>query len=147
MKAVALLLALACLATVSGAADKAPPPPKDKVLVLDPIRIIEAPIISYAIDIAVYADPKTRLTTNILITRVLPDTDAERAGLQKGDEIVKIDGEPVKGMDSRVGADTQLGRLLLNRTPGDPLKLEIIVRRPQEFTLRANRGIPTMKLK
>jgi predicted metalloprotease with PDZ domain len=142
MKAASFLLALVCLATLSGK-DKIPPVvANEKVLVLEPFKVSESPLISYAIDIAVYAEPKTKTVTRIFITRVLEDTDAARAGLQPGDEIVSLDGVPVKGMEARVGPDSALGRFLLNRDHGEKLNFEIITRRTEKVTLRAQRGIP-----
>ncbi len=142
MKSLPLLLALLCLATVSAKdkETKLPDPANDKVYVLEPYKIEGKPILSFAVDIVIYADPKTRQVNHIFISRVLPDTDAERAGLQRGDEIVKIGGKQVEGMDSRVAPGTELGRIFLNREPGEPLDFEIIVRRPEKFTLHAQRG-------
>jgi hypothetical protein len=139
MKVATVLLSLVCLVTLSGK-DKSPPiPVENKIVVLEPIKIQGSPIISFAIDITIYAQPKTRKVDRIFIARVLPDSDAERAGLQKGDEIVKLDGVSVKEYDAIVSIESPLGRVLLNRTPGDPLKMEVIARRPQSFTLRAQR--------
>lgn len=144
MKAVSVLLTLVCLATVSGK-DKLPPAvANEKVLVLEPMKIKETPLISYAIDIAIYADPKTKLVTRIFITRVMEDTDAARAGLQPGDEIVSLDGVPVKGLEPRVGPDSPLGKFLLNRDHGERLNFEIITRRTENVTLRASRGWPAI---
>ena len=80
--------------------------------------------------------------THIFITKVHPGTDADKAGLQEGDEIVKLDGEPVKGLDPRIVKDSPLGRILLNRTPGEALNLEVITHRKQELTLHAQRELP-----
>jgi S1-C subfamily serine protease len=139
MKAAPLLLALLCLAAVSGKDQNPPVLVEDKIVVLEPLKIQGSPIISFAIDITVYADPKTRKVDRIFIARVLPDTDAEKAGLQKGDEIVKLDGVAVKDFDAVVSLESPLGRILLNRFPGEALKMEVIARRPQSFTLRAQR--------
>jgi len=117
-----------------------PDPANDKVLVLEPLKVEGQPLISYAIDITIYADPKTKKVNRIFIARVLPHTDAEQAGLQRGDEIVKIGGIAVTELDSRVAPDSALGRIFLNRDPGEPLDLEVLVRRPERFTLRAQRG-------
>ena len=144
MKVASVLLALVCLAPVAGKEKDRPPPPlaDDKIVVLEPFKVTGSPIISFAIDIVVYGNPKTKKVNRIFIDRVVPDTDAERAGLQAGDEIVKLDGVAVKDMDAEVSRDSGLGKIFLNRTPGEPLKLEVITRRTEHFTLRAQRDRP-----
>jgi len=117
-----------------------PPVVNEKPVVLEPFKVRDNAIISFAIDIVIYASPETRTVTHIVISRVRPGTDAERAGLQAGDEIVKLDGEPVKGLDPRVVKDSPLGKILLNRDPGEPLKLEIITHRTEHFVLHAQKG-------
>lgn len=142
MKPLPVLLALACLTPAPGKEKNPPAPANEKILVLDPIKIQGSPIISYAIDISVYADPKTKKVNRIFITRVIPGTDAERAGLQAGDEIVRLDGVAVKELDSEVSVRSPLGRIFLNRRPGEPLNLVVLTRRPEKVTLQAQRGSP-----
>ncbi len=141
-------LCLFCLLGVAGHGRDQPPTPKpaipppaekEKAIELEPFKVHEKPIISFAVDIVIHTDPVSRNVTRILITRVLPRTDAERAGLQPGDEIVKLGGTPVQGLDATVVAGSPLGRLLLGRDPGDVLDFEIHTRRRQEHTLRAAR--------
>jgi len=144
MKVASSLLALLCLATVS-AKEKdlaAPLPVEGKVLVLEPFHVQGKPISSYAFDMRIYGNPYTKKVERIFITRVLPDTDAEKLGLQAGDEIVRIDGVAVKEMDGLVAADSPLGRIFLGRQPGEPLNLEVIVHRTEKFTLHATRALP-----
>lgn len=146
MKALPCLLALLLVPAPArekpGKETPADRKPAEEVLTLDPVKVHEKPILSFAVDLAVYADPKTKLVTRVFITGVQPNTDAEHLGLQAGDEIVKIDGQPVAGMDAVVAAETPLGKVLLNRRPGEPLKIEVITRRTQNFTLRAQKGSP-----
>jgi len=144
MKAVSftLLLTFVCLAAVSGEDKKTPTPENEKVIVLEPFKIKGSPVISFAIDITVYADPETKKVNRIFISRVLPDSDAEKAGLQAGDEIVKLDGITVKELDAVVSINSPLGRIFLNRRPGEPLKLEVLTRRAEQFTLHAQRENP-----
>ncbi|MEJ1972562.1 MAG: PDZ domain-containing protein [Lacunisphaera sp.] len=145
MKVASALLALLCLAPAS-AKDKAPSPPPvdDKVVVLQPFEIKGKPIISFALDLRIYMDPATRKVERIFITRVWENTDAEHAGLQVGDEIVKVDGMSVRELDARVAADSPLGRIFLNRPPGEPLRLDVITRRTEKFILHSQRPMPDL---
>jgi membrane-associated protease RseP (regulator of RpoE activity) len=141
MKVAFPLLALLCLAPVF-AKDKASAPPvanEDKILVLEPFHIQGKPISSYAFDMRIYGDRETKRVRRILITRVLPNTDAEKLGLQPGDEIVKINGAAVKDLSAEVAPDSPLGRIFLNRDPGEPLDLDVVVHRAEKFTLHAQR--------
>lgn len=140
MKRLPAILILLALSPAFG--NEVAPPADDKVVKLEPFKIRDNAIISFALDIAIYVEPDTKKATHVLITRVHSGTDAAQAGLQPGDEIVKLDGVPVKGMDSRVVKNSPLGHILLNREPGEPLKLEIITHRTQDFTLHAQRGSP-----
>lgn len=135
-----------CLLCVAGHGRDQPPPAKpvipppaekEKAIELEPFKVHEKPIISFAVDIVVRNDPATGRVTRIFITRVLPRTDAERAGLREGDEIVSLDGVAVKGLDATVAAGSPLGRFLLGRDPGDTLTFGVVMRRTRECTLRA----------
>jgi C-terminal processing protease CtpA/Prc len=141
MKPLPALFALLLLATATGK-DAPPVTATEKPLELEPVQVRGNAISSFAIDIVIHSDRETKRVNRIFITHVRPDTDAERTGLQVGDEIVKLDGVPVKGMDSRVAEGSPLGRIFLAREPGDDLKLEVLTRRTQNFTLRAQRGSP-----
>jgi len=63
-----------------------------------------------------------------LITQVIPDSPADEAGLQEGDRIVEIDGEPVE-------SDQSLADIIQAREPGDRIDLEVI-RPGEEETLQ-----------
>lgn len=134
---VVLLASLVLLAPL-GAKDKAPA--DGKVFILEPFKVKGAAASNFAIDIRILVDAGTNKVYKILITRVVEDSDAAELGLQTGDEIVKIDGVPVEGMDPKVDISSQIGRIFLNRQPGDKLKLEVLTRRIQEVTLRAQLG-------
>lgn len=134
-----LSVLLALLPATAAVGKQTAPPKGEKPIELEPMRIHEKPIISFAVDIVIYTGTDNKAVTRIFITRVLPGTDAERAGLRQGDEILKLDRVPVKGMDPVVAAESPLGRLLLNRPPGDTMKFEVFTRRVQDHTLRAGR--------
>lgn len=63
------------------------------------------------------------LTPGAVITEVVPDSPAERAGLQSGDVIQAVDGQ-------QVGLEKDLAALIAEYEPGDRLTLE--VQRPGE---------------
>jgi C-terminal processing protease CtpA/Prc len=139
MKPALFLVSLLLLVPLS-AKDKPPAPGTTKVFELEPFRVKGTAASNFAIDIRILIDSRTNRVFKILITRVAADSDASDLGLQVGDEIVKIDSIPVEGMDPKVDITSQIGRIFLNRHPGDPLRLEIITRRTQKITLRALQG-------
>ena len=136
---VVMLASLVLLAPLC-AKDKPPAPSDGKVFILEPFKVKGTAASNFAIDIRILVDAGTSKIFKILITRVVDDSDAAELGLQVGDEIVKIDGVPVEGMDSKVDVASQIGRIFLNRHPGDQLKLEVLTRRTQKVTLRAQPG-------
>jgi C-terminal processing protease CtpA/Prc len=70
--------------------------------------------------------------TGAVVTKVIEDTGAERAGLREGDVIVGIDGEELDGSWS-------LTKEILKKEPGDRVDLEII-RDGDRQTLTAELG-------
>jgi C-terminal processing protease CtpA/Prc len=101
--------------------------------------------VTFAVDIGISVSQETKRVDRAFITRVRPGTDADKAGLRAEDEILKLDGVPVAGMDPGIDASSQLGRLLRNRMPGDTLRIEATTLRAREITLRAQRGFPGMR--
>ena len=138
-----LLLPLVVLALLSplSAKDKKPPAlAGDEVVVLDPFKVRGTATSNFAIDIRILVSTDTGKVFKIVIAKVYEDTDAADLGLQAGDEIFKIDGVSVEGMDPKIDIASQIGMIFLNRHPGDTLRLEVITRRTQKVTLRAQLG-------
>jgi len=76
-----------------------------------------------------------------LVSSVVPDSAAERAGLQPGDVITKFDGKPI-------GAAGELSALVGQASPGDKAKLEILRKgetRELSATLGALKAEPAEK--
>ncbi len=144
MKAIAPLLALFCLVSVFAQETKSVPPvaANGKLLVLDPLNIRGKPVNSFGFDLLIYADPQTKKVSHIVISRVIPGTDAEKARLRAGDEIIKVDGVEVRGLDPEVSADSALGRIFLNRPLGTQVKLEALIHRTAGFTLHVRPQTP-----
>ena len=136
-----LLVAVLVVGALPG--EETPPITDDKVVVLEAMKITGTPIISYAIDIRVYQDPDTKKVDRIFITKVYPHTDAEAADLQIGDEILRINDVPVQDYEASVSVKSPLGKLLLNRFPGEAIRLDVLTRKTEKVTLRAQR--PTLK--
>ena len=67
-----------------------------------------------------------RGSVGVAVTRVAPRSPAERAGIKKGELILKVQGEPVKGLDafavrSRINSNARSGLTLeLMLPPGAP---------------------------
>lgn len=90
---------------------------------------------SFGFDIHTYVNAENKIHL-MLIGQIAEGGSAFGRDLQPGDEIVKINGRPVRDFDRLVSPQSELGKLLLNRRPGDMLELEIIKRRPAKVTLR-----------
>lgn len=71
------------------------------------------------VDPATAAQYDLGTTTGALIQQVEPGTPAAAAGLEQGDIVVAVDGEPVSGFGEFAG---RIGQ----RTPGDTVELDII---------------------
>jgi membrane-associated protease RseP (regulator of RpoE activity) len=71
-------------------------------------------------------EPGELLSLGALVVAVVPDSPADRAGLQEGDRILAIDGR-------RVGLEWDLAELIRRYEPGDQVTLK--VDRPEEDSL------------
>ena len=100
-----------------------PPPPGTATL--KPFRIREAPVTPFPISIRATWTPAGDRVVAIAVTSVAKDSEAEHKGIQEGDAIVAIDGRKVEDFTAGVGQDDELGRIFLNRHPGDHVTLEL----------------------
>ena len=123
-------------APAPAATTPAPAPATSEVVTLEPFKVHGSASSNFAVSVRISVNPDTN-KTQIIITKVYPFSDASRLGLEPGDEIVKINGAPVADMDPKVGAETPLGKLLLNRKSGDGLDLQVAMHRIRSLTLRA----------
>lgn len=133
-------LACVCLAALLpgllSAKEKTPPKDPGEIVTLDAYRVSGKAIGNFCIAIRILHNAEHK-KTKLFIIDVSEHSDAEKLGLQVGDEIVKIGGVPVEDMDPRVTKDSPLGKIFLNRTPGDTVDLEVVTRRTKQVTLRA----------
>jgi 2-alkenal reductase len=76
--------------------------------------------VSYGmIDAELAAENNLPVQNGALISEVQPDQPAAKAGLKAGDIIIALDG-------LKLGSDTSLRGVLLQRQPGDTVKLEVL---------------------
>ncbi len=135
MKFTPVLVSFALLGLLV-AKEKEPPAPADEIVTLDTFKVRGTPLNSFALSMRILVNAEHK-KMRIVVTEVIENSDAQALGLQVGDEIVRINGEPVEDMDPRVGKDSPLGKVFLNRAPGDTIDLEVVTRRTKEVTLRA----------
>jgi len=147
MKLAPLLLCCALLPLLAAqenppapTATPAPLPAEPEVVQLETFKVKGTAISNFAISVQILVNREEK-KTKIIITKVLPFTDASQLGLRPGDEILKINGQPVADMDPKIGPDSPLGLLLLNRKPGAALDLEVTTVRTRSLTLRAGGAI------
>lgn len=100
-----------------------PAPPG--AVAMKPVRIRNAPLTNFPISIQIHWAAGGDRVAAIIITRVLADSEAERDGLQAGDAIVAVDGRRTEDFTGGVGRDDPLGRIFVDRRPGDHVTLEI----------------------
>ncbi|HET7535701.1 MAG TPA: PDZ domain-containing protein [Candidatus Didemnitutus sp.] len=141
MKSACTVLLWLVLVGSLSAAEKMPAEPEEKIVTLDSYDVRGRPVSSFPITIQVQYNPELK-KTKLVIIYVTPESDADRQGLRAGDEIVKIGGKPVEDMDPRVTKDSPIGKIFLNRKPGDRLDLEVVTHRTKAITLRASPAIP-----
>jgi serine protease Do len=82
---------------------------------------------------------KLRDETGVEITRVAPESPAERAGLKSGDVVLQINGMKVEGLE-------ESSRLVRETPPGRELKLEIYRNGTTQTVMArvAERPVPTL---
>jgi S1-C subfamily serine protease len=82
--------------------------------------------------LGVYIEGTHHEKAGVRVTRVIDDSAAEAAGLERGDVIVGFDGEPVYGTDD-------LRKLVDGLTPGDMVRVDYL-RDGEEQSLRVELG-------
>ncbi|MDB6113576.1 MAG: hypothetical protein JWQ62_521 [Lacunisphaera sp.] len=107
----------------------------EEALELPKLAIKGSPISSYGFGISALRDPVTKKIKRLIVADVTEDSEAQRRGIQEGDEILSINGTKVAGMDGLMKPGFLLFDLLVNQPAGQSIKFEIAVRVPKTFTL------------
>ncbi len=100
------------------------PPPTGSVA-LRPVRIRGNPLTNFPFSLQIRWSETSDRITAITVTSVPENSESARAGIRAGDTIVAIDGRKVEDFPAGVGQHDELGRIFVNRHPGDAVSLEI----------------------
>lgn len=107
------------------ALQKAAPVPAGAVA-LAPFRVHENPLTSFPVSLRVMRDPAGDHVQRIYITEVPADSTTERAGVKVGDEVLRINDQPVTAFTGGLGRRSELGQILIDRRPGSMVEFEIL---------------------
>lgn len=135
------MLPLAALLSLPALARSERTPAVESEVLLKPFVVKSDPINSYAFALTVSVNKSTKKISRLLITAVGEDSDAERAGLRNGDEIVRINGRSVSDLDPDLGPNGQLHQWLINRPGGEKLNIEVVTTRTKKVTLNATEPV------
>jgi hypothetical protein len=120
---------------------KKQPAPKG-VVELEPFRVQGIPLTSFPISFETSRDRITGHVRQIIVREVPPSSTTEQAGVKPGDQIIAINGRSIREFHGGITIDSELGRIFLNRRPGDTVHLDLIAadsQQPYSVTLQ----IPT----
>ncbi|HRI81084.1 MAG TPA: PDZ domain-containing protein [Opitutaceae bacterium] len=112
---------------------------EDNPVRLEPMRIKEDPINSFGFQLKIMIDRDTKKIVRAYCGEVIEGSSAHRSGLQPNDEVVKINGRTLAGMDAHVSPDSELGRLLIGQRAGTMIDLEVISKRTKKLVVTAGR--------
>ncbi len=106
---------------------------------LEPMIVKDDPINSFGFELKIVVARDSNKILRAFIGEVIEKTSAHKSGLQPNDEVVKINGRPLAGMDARIGPDSELGRLLIAQRDGTMLDMEVITQRTRKLVITAGR--------
>jgi hypothetical protein len=105
-----------------------PEAPADGVILLTPFKVKDDAITSFPISVHVEGEHVHHRVLHLLVTEVLTD----ETPIEVGDEITAIDGRPVAEIEAAMERDSELGRIFLNRRPGNKVRLQLVSARTHE---------------
>lgn len=126
------LLLVSWLAAAEPAATK-----PDETIALPKYQVKGETVCPFGIGIAGTREAGTHKMKRLFITDVTSGSEAERLGLEAGDEILSINGKKVAGMDGTKQAGAELFEQLVNQAPGQTVALEVVVHSVKNLTLTA----------
>lgn len=99
--------------------------PSTGTVAMDAYTVKNTPVSDFPLSIDIERSPDNARVATITVSGVPADSTTERAGVQQGDVVLSINGRKSTDYAAGVGKDTELGRIFLNRSPGDEIVLEI----------------------
>jgi len=132
----AAFLLLACLCSALHAA--APTRPESgETITLPKFEVKGNAICCYGFGVIATWDAKTQTVTHLYVDEVSPDSEADRIGLQRGDEILSINGRKIADMKGGLKRGSDLFALLVDQPVGRMTDFEVTVRVVKKVVLSA----------
>ena len=136
MARLALCLALAPGLAAAGRSRPPEPATEAGAPVPLPMILVEAkPLTSFGLSLQMVAVRQTRQVLRMFVREVVPQSEADYGGLQPGTEILSINGRAVDTFVAGFTAESELGKLFVNRHRGD--RVLLLVRPPGETDSRS----------
>lgn len=131
----ALSLVLACLGTALPAAEPVANPAE--IITLPKFEVKGKIICSYGIGVVAVTSKKTGNITRLYVDEVQPGSPAARLGLQRGDEILSLNGIRIADLKGGTKPGSDLFDLLVNQPVGRMIDVEVTIRVVKKIVLTA----------
>ncbi len=95
------------------------------VVTIPPVRVKDIPVSSFSLSLEITRNAAGDRVAGIVVTGVPAGSLAEQAGIRAGDAIIAINRRKVEEFAAGVEKDSEIGRVFLNRGPGDTVQLEL----------------------
>lgn len=102
---------------------RAAPPPG--VVAMAPLRVHRDPLTTFPIGLGIKEDPFSGRISAIVVKFVPRGSPTESDGVQVGDIVLAIDGRKTADFSGGIGRGSALGRIFLDRNPGDTVTLKL----------------------
>ncbi|MDI1247670.1 MAG: PDZ domain-containing protein [Lacunisphaera sp.] len=132
----AACLLLACLCPALCAAAPVPIPVEESIT-LPKVQVQGNIICNFGFGLVATWDKKTQRIGHVYIEEVVPGSEAEKLGLQRGDEILAINGQRVADMKGGMQRGSDLFEVLGNQPVGRTIDVEVAVRIVKQVILTA----------
>lgn len=106
---------------------------------LEPTNTGEKPANGLGFQLKIAVDHDAKKIVRAFCDDIIEGSSAHRSGLQPKDEVVKINGRALAGMDAQIGPDSELGRLIVAQHDGAIIDLEVISPRARKLVITAGR--------